>query len=436
MQMLRKEYSYESVCDAASGVNEVVCGDGMVDANPTRGVIEQCDDGNSISGDGCSSTCQVEEGWVCPKYGYSVLSGDFSGFLKRPNVYCHGKDHDADTGPVIGAATPWKWCRQNTNRLECAAWCGLHSNCSSFNWYDAAWGITNACCFRERASTKEYHTNTECFEKVKNRDEQIQCSDVVDYVDEFNYKCHEWVGYDCESAATDYGYSAAGQQELQDNCPSSCGICAGNLCHPDCSALVDAPADCRDCKGEWGSWSSCLSEAVVNGDQVECLQERTYDITDHGFAGGASCPYAQDAVSARKLAIFKLKGWKTDCVRPDDRDRKAGGRDAGVRERDADCIVEDSNLCALVADAAPWVFEQVCSTSSGCEWELIGWDPVTECFTGVRCESGTDEDCEIGEKPSLANDNCYIFLDAARSNAWPVLVATACLLLARLASTW
>ncbi|MBT8054868.1 MAG: hypothetical protein KJN69_13330 [Gammaproteobacteria bacterium] len=35
------------------------CGNGMLDAG------EQCDDGNTFFGDGCSSTCQVESGWIC-----------------------------------------------------------------------------------------------------------------------------------------------------------------------------------------------------------------------------------------------------------------------------------------------------------------------------------------------------------------------------------
>ncbi len=37
-----------------------VCGDGNVAGN------EQCDDGNVVSGDGCSSTCAVEPGYTCP----------------------------------------------------------------------------------------------------------------------------------------------------------------------------------------------------------------------------------------------------------------------------------------------------------------------------------------------------------------------------------
>ncbi len=34
-----------------------ICGDGVVDT----GLGEQCDDGNTVDGDGCSSTCQIEE---------------------------------------------------------------------------------------------------------------------------------------------------------------------------------------------------------------------------------------------------------------------------------------------------------------------------------------------------------------------------------------
>ena len=36
------------------------CGDGV-----RSYYVEECDDGNSDDGDGCSSTCEVEEGWTC-----------------------------------------------------------------------------------------------------------------------------------------------------------------------------------------------------------------------------------------------------------------------------------------------------------------------------------------------------------------------------------
>ncbi len=46
------------------------CGDGRVNSLPYvdaagRSLQETCDDGNTQSGDGCSSACAIEDGWVC-----------------------------------------------------------------------------------------------------------------------------------------------------------------------------------------------------------------------------------------------------------------------------------------------------------------------------------------------------------------------------------
>lgn len=38
---------------------QIICGNGILELGET------CDDGNSVGGDGCSSTCQVEDGWIC-----------------------------------------------------------------------------------------------------------------------------------------------------------------------------------------------------------------------------------------------------------------------------------------------------------------------------------------------------------------------------------
>ncbi len=46
----------------------VVCGDGL------RAPGEQCDDGDVDAGDGCSSTCTVEDGWICTTAGDDCLS--------------------------------------------------------------------------------------------------------------------------------------------------------------------------------------------------------------------------------------------------------------------------------------------------------------------------------------------------------------------------
>ena len=59
----------EPTCPAAGGSCTTKCGDGLILGT------EQCDDGNAVSGDGCSSTCQVEAGFTCtqPALGNTML---------------------------------------------------------------------------------------------------------------------------------------------------------------------------------------------------------------------------------------------------------------------------------------------------------------------------------------------------------------------------
>src|SRR5262249_51290885 len=51
-----------------------ICGNGIIDPG------EQCDDGNTVSGDGCSNVCTIEAGWmsmcvVVPVCGDGLLRG-------------------------------------------------------------------------------------------------------------------------------------------------------------------------------------------------------------------------------------------------------------------------------------------------------------------------------------------------------------------------
>lgn len=49
---------------------EDICGDGL-----TPSINEACDDGNTVSGDGCSSTCYIETGYKCT---YDKTTGGIS----------------------------------------------------------------------------------------------------------------------------------------------------------------------------------------------------------------------------------------------------------------------------------------------------------------------------------------------------------------------
>ena len=43
---------------AGNPLCQEVCGDGLK-------FVSDCDDGNNVDGDGCSSTCEIEQGWTC-----------------------------------------------------------------------------------------------------------------------------------------------------------------------------------------------------------------------------------------------------------------------------------------------------------------------------------------------------------------------------------
>jgi len=76
-------------------IRQKFCGDGVVD------VPEACDDGNSIPGDGCSGTCQIEPNYVCPNAGQlctsTIICGDGT---VEGNEACD----DANTSDTDGCA--------------------------------------------------------------------------------------------------------------------------------------------------------------------------------------------------------------------------------------------------------------------------------------------------------------------------------------------
>lgn len=63
------------LCEEPVVVPEPACGDGRINVSG-----EECDDGNGVSGDGCTATCTAEAEWVCPTPGkpclYTVECGD------------------------------------------------------------------------------------------------------------------------------------------------------------------------------------------------------------------------------------------------------------------------------------------------------------------------------------------------------------------------
>ena len=67
-----------TTCPQDCGESQIICGNGKVEYG------EQCDDGNIINGDGCSSTCQIENN----QCGYWIRFPKFLGGKGIPNLFC------------------------------------------------------------------------------------------------------------------------------------------------------------------------------------------------------------------------------------------------------------------------------------------------------------------------------------------------------------
>ncbi len=81
------------------------CGDGMINEGAPGGVLEQCDDGNSVPGDGCSGACSVEPNFTCPTPGEPCVSTLACGDGTRsPGEQCddgNTADGDGCTGECV-----------------------------------------------------------------------------------------------------------------------------------------------------------------------------------------------------------------------------------------------------------------------------------------------------------------------------------------------
>ena len=94
-----------------------VCGDGTNAGTILQSDVEECDDGNTMSGDGCSANCTVEEGYACPALG-GACSMLPAGWTCSPNYY------GTDDGCDCGCGAPDADCPMPTDLDSCEFdWC-------------------------------------------------------------------------------------------------------------------------------------------------------------------------------------------------------------------------------------------------------------------------------------------------------------------------
>ncbi|ATB28433.1 DUF4215 domain-containing protein [Melittangium boletus] len=96
------------------------CGDGIKQG------AEACDDGNTVSGDGCTATCsQIERGWSCEVPGKPCVQTAICGNGKvEGSESCDDRNTESGDGCSATCATEPGWICQSTGGRCVAAQCG------------------------------------------------------------------------------------------------------------------------------------------------------------------------------------------------------------------------------------------------------------------------------------------------------------------------
>jgi cysteine-rich repeat protein len=111
---------------SASNPPDTVCGDGV----PGPGDNEECDDKNTANGDGCSSTCRIEDGWDC--------KGDLNSVADMP---------------LPGSVQA---IRIRTGPMSCKKMCKTDNPCQDCAEFDAGYGETGCDLYEKGGPLHEY----------------------------------------------------------------------------------------------------------------------------------------------------------------------------------------------------------------------------------------------------------------------------------------
>ncbi len=99
-----------------SGCVRESCGNGSIEG------MEECDDGNTDNGDGCSAACTVEPGWSCPSAGMACVQLCGNGSIDEGEACDDGNDRGGDGCSDTCQVEPGWACA--TAGMACTPLCG------------------------------------------------------------------------------------------------------------------------------------------------------------------------------------------------------------------------------------------------------------------------------------------------------------------------
>ncbi len=274
-----------------------VCGNGVLEAG------EMCDDGNSVPGDGCSGTCQIEASYSCPNVGQPCVYS-----LQR---VCGDGKVEGDEACDDGNTTSGDGC-SSTCEVEQGYSCGADGTCMPTHTAACGDGMVNAgeqcddgnttagdgcspTCKIEQGWTcptpgKPCQTLEYCGDGVVQTDNGEQCDDGnLTPGDGCSASCQIEPGYACPAAGQPCVATwvcGNGHIDPGEACDDG-NTTGGDGCSADCTILEPG----YTCPNVTGSGGPCvLAPANVCGDGVVAGNEQCDDgNTDSGDGCSSTC---------------------------------------------------------------------------------------------------------------------------------------------------
>lgn len=248
-----KEKATCTACAQGYAYNQVTyqceirtCGDGVVDAG------EQCDDGNQISGDGCSSTCTVEVGWYCNFAGgacYSICGDN----VRASNEQCDdGNNANGDGCSYNCTVEDTYFCTQDPAKTGPFADATYKEICTQCDPKCKVCATVNTCT---QCQTGKFLYNGTC---------QDDCSQSGLYKDTATLTCKTCPNLCAECTNATTCTSCTGSAALYNNkCYATCPSGKYNGFDSGVRKCLDCPANCVTCASD-SSCYTCESGYFLN----------------------------------------------------------------------------------------------------------------------------------------------------------------------------
>ncbi|HSA32813.1 MAG TPA: DUF4215 domain-containing protein [bacterium] len=298
--------------DATDCVNQtIVCGNGTVD------YLEQCDDGNNTSGDGCSSKCKIEGATVVCGNGIkegaeecddgNTTNGDgcSAGCVTEAMAVCGngvrewGEEcDDGNTANGDGCSagclseSPYAVCGNGT--LETGEQCDDGNTVGGDGCSPACLTETGAVCGNgvkegtEQCDDGNTTNGDGCSAACLTEDPNAECGNGIkemgEQCDDGNMKPGDGCNPDCTLPATSGGTCGNGIKESYEQCDDG-NLKAGDGCDPDCT-IPGVTGTCGNGVKEYGE--ECDDGNVSAGDTCNPDCTRPTVTTPRGSSGGCS----------------------------------------------------------------------------------------------------------------------------------------------------